>query len=38
MKKITDEWLKAAGDDLRVIEKIALDEHLTHKARFILTV
>ncbi len=28
MKKVTEEWLKAAADDLRVIEKIAADEHL----------
>lgn len=34
MKKIAEEWLKAAGDDLRVIEKIAFDEHLTHMVAF----
>lgn len=34
MKKITEEWLKAAGDDLKVIEKIASDEHLTHMVAF----
>lgn len=34
MKKITEEWLKSAGDDLRVIERISLDEHLTHMVAF----
>jgi HEPN domain-containing protein len=34
MKKVTEEWLNAAEDDLRVIEKIALDEHLTHMVAF----
>ncbi len=32
MKKLTEEWLKAAEDDLRVIERIGRDEHLTHMA------
>ncbi len=26
MKKVTEAWLEAAADDLRVIEKIATDE------------
>ena len=30
MKKITAEWLKAAQDDLRVMEKLLGDELLTH--------
>ncbi len=34
MKKIAEEWLKAASDDLRVIEKIISDEHLTHIVAF----
>jgi HEPN domain-containing protein len=34
MKKLTEEWLKAAEDDLRVIERIGLDEHLTHTFAF----
>ena len=34
MKKITEEWLKAASDDLRVAEKIISDETLTHMVAF----
>lgn len=34
MKKISKEWLKAAEDDLKVIEKIHSDEHLTHMVAF----
>lgn len=34
MKRVTEEWLKAAADDLLVIEKIASDEHLTHMVAF----
>jgi HEPN domain-containing protein len=34
MKEVTEEWLRAATDDLRVIEKIASDEHLTHMVAF----
>ena len=34
MKAITKEWLKAANDDLLLIEKIISDEHLTHLAAF----
>jgi hypothetical protein len=34
MKKVTEEWFNAAEDDLRVIEKIASDEHLTHRVAF----
>lgn len=34
MKEVTKEWLKAAKDDLRLIEKIIKDEHLTHLASF----
>ncbi len=34
MKKISEEWLKAAKDDLRVIERIRSDEHLTHMVAF----
>jgi HEPN domain-containing protein len=34
MKKISEEWLKAAIDDLAVIEKIISDEHLTHMVAF----
>ncbi|MBW1929153.1 MAG: HEPN domain-containing protein [Deltaproteobacteria bacterium] len=30
MRKITEEWLKAAQDDLMVIERIMDTEHLTH--------
>jgi len=34
MKKISEEWLKAAKDDLRVAEKIIADEALTHMVAF----
>jgi HEPN domain-containing protein len=34
MKEVTEEWLKAAADDLRVIDKIASDEYLTHMVAF----
>ena len=34
MKKISEEWLKAATDDLSVIEKIISDDHLTHMVAF----
>ena len=34
MKEITKEWLKAANDDLSLIEKIINEEHLTHLAAF----
>jgi HEPN domain-containing protein len=34
MKKISEEWLKAAIDDLSVIEKIISDDHLTHMVAF----
>jgi len=34
MKKITEEWLKAAHDDLLVIEKIIDSEYLTHIVAF----
>lgn len=34
MKKITEEWLKAAKDDLDVIERIIPDEHLSNIVAF----
>ena len=34
MKKISEEWLKAAKDDLRVADKIITDETLTHMVAF----
>jgi HEPN domain-containing protein len=34
MKKITKEWLKAAQDDLSVIDKIIGDKNLTHIVAF----
>ena len=34
MKKLTEEWLKAAGDDLDVIERILDDAHLSHVLAF----
>jgi len=34
MKKITEEWLRSARDDLLVIEKILSEEHLTHMVAF----
>jgi len=34
MKMLAEEWLKAAKDDLDVIEKIIEDEHLSHIVAF----
>ena len=34
MKKISEEWLKAAKDDLSVADKIISDESLTHMVAF----
>lgn len=34
MKKLTEEWLKAARDDLDVIERILGDGHLSHIVAF----
>ena len=34
MKKLTEEWLKAARDDLDVIERIINDAHLSHIVAF----
>ena len=34
MKKISEEWLKIAKDDLRVADKIISDEALTHMVAF----
>ncbi len=34
MKKISEEWLKSAKDDLRVADKIIADEALTHMVAF----
>jgi len=34
MKEVTEEWLRAAADDLLVIDKIASDEYLTHMVAF----
>jgi len=34
MKKLTEEWLKAAIDDLNVIERIIDDVHLSHIVAF----
>jgi HEPN domain-containing protein len=34
MKKLTEEWLRAAKDDLHVIDRIGRDEHLTHMIAF----
>lgn len=34
MRKISEEWLKAAKDDLRVADKIIADEALTHMVAF----
>ena len=34
MKKLTEEWLKAAKDDLDVIERILADAHLSHVVAF----
>lgn len=34
MKKLTEAWLKAAEDDLHVIERIGREENLTHMVAF----
>jgi HEPN domain-containing protein len=34
MKQITEQWLRAAEDDLRVAARIAPDEYLTHMVAF----
>ncbi len=34
MKSLTEEWLKAARDDLDVIERIIDDAHLAHIVAF----
>lgn len=34
MKKITEEWLSAAADDLMVVRRIIEDKTLTHMAAF----
>lgn len=34
MKKATEEWCKAAKDDLDVIERIVNDDHLSHIVAF----
>ena len=34
MKKMTEEWLKSAKDDLDVIERIINDAHLSHVVAF----
>jgi HEPN domain-containing protein len=34
MKKLTENWLKAAKDDLDVIERIINDAHLSHMVAF----
>ena len=34
MKAITEQWLRAADDDLRVMTRIASDEYLTHMVAF----
>jgi HEPN domain-containing protein len=34
MKPMTELWLKAAEDDLRVVARIASDEYLTHMVAF----
>lgn len=34
MKKLTEEWLIAAKDDLAVIEKIIDEAHLSHMVSF----
>ena len=34
MKPITEQWLRAAEDDLRVVTRIVLDEYLTHMVAF----
>ena len=34
MKPITEQWLRAAEDDLRVVTRIVSDEYLTHMVAF----
>jgi HEPN domain-containing protein len=34
MKPVTESWLRAAEDDLRVIERIVSDPRLTHRVAF----
>ncbi|MCU0916037.1 MAG: HEPN domain-containing protein [Planctomycetes bacterium] len=34
MKEISEQWLRAAEDDLRVVAQIASDVHLTHMVAF----
>ena len=34
MKRVTEEWLKAAKDDLLVIERIGIEPLLTHMVAF----
>ncbi len=34
MKKLTEAWLRAAKDDLDVIERIIKDDHLSHVVAF----
>lgn len=34
MKRITEDWLVAADDDLKVVKKIQDDDHLSHIAAF----
>jgi HEPN domain-containing protein len=34
MKQATEQWLRAAEDDLRVVARIAPDEYLTHMVAF----
>jgi HEPN domain-containing protein len=34
MKKLTEEWLRAAKDDLDVMEKILGEAHLSHITAF----
>ena len=37
MKKLTEEWLKAAMDDLDVIERIIVDAHFISHCSFSCT-
>lgn len=34
MKETTEQWLRAAEDDLRVVARIASDDYLTHMVAF----
>ena len=34
MKETSEQWLRAAEDDLRVVARIASDEHLTHMVAY----